>query len=66
MKEKNEGNLLIKEVIIDAQKRKLESNWEGPYRIYQKLPHKAYKLQELEGLLYLGCGTHSIFDIIIV
>lgn len=49
--EMQEGDLILKEVIILAQQGKQQPNWEGPYLIYQKLPHGAYKLQELEGPL---------------
>lgn len=41
------GNLVLKKVVLPTQHGKLQTDGEGPYRIYHKLPHRAYKLQEL-------------------
>lgn len=45
----NRGDLVLKRVTDPINKRKLSPNWEGPYRIRQKLNNGAYKLETLEG-----------------
>lgn len=39
-----EGDLVLWQVVVPAQQGKLKSNWEEPYRLYQKLPYGVYKL----------------------
>lgn len=48
LREMQKVDLVLKKLVIPARQGKLQSNWEKPYHIYQKLPHGAYKLQELE------------------
>lgn len=45
--------MVLRMVIMSAQQGKLQPNWERPYRIYQKLPHEANKLEELDGRIIL-------------
>jgi len=44
-----EGDLALKQVVAPTIIGKLLPNWEGPYRIKEKLQHGAYKLEELDG-----------------
>lgn len=64
--EMQEGDLVLQEAVLPIQQRKMQANQEGPYCRYQKLPHEAYQLQELEGPLLPRHETLSIFNIIIV
>lgn len=50
-REMQEADLVLSHDVLPAQQRKLQPNWEGPYFIFQKLPHGAYKLEEMDGQL---------------
>lgn len=45
-----EGDLVLKKIFDIHKNGKLSLNWEGPYRIKQKLNNGAYKLENLEGI----------------
>lgn len=45
-----DGDLVLKKITDTQMKRKIFSNWEGPYWIRHKLNNGAYKLENLEGL----------------
>jgi len=44
-----EGDLVLKQVVASTRIGKLMPNWEGPYKIKEKLSHGAYKLEEMSG-----------------
>jgi hypothetical protein len=48
-REMKEGDLVLKQVVAPTRIGKLLPNWEGSYRIREKFPHGAYKLEELSG-----------------
>jgi len=48
-REMKEGDLVLKQVVAPTRIGKLMLNWEGPYRIKEKLSHGAYKLEEMNG-----------------
>lgn len=50
-REMRKGDLVLMLVVVPAQQGKLQPNYKGSYLIFHKLPHKAYKLQELDGQL---------------
>lgn len=50
-KEMQKDDLFLRQVVIPACIGKLKPNKEGPYRIFQKLPYGAYKLEEVDGRL---------------
>lgn len=43
-----EANLVLRQVVVSAHQGKLQHSWKGSYHIYHKLPHIAYKLEELD------------------
>lgn len=43
----HEGDLVVKKVINPTKRGKLDLNWEGPYRVRQRLNKRAYKLESL-------------------
>lgn len=47
---KREGDLVLKKVTDPTNKDKLSPNWEGPYRVRDKLDKGAYKLENLDGI----------------
>lgn len=44
-----EGDMVLRQVVASTRMGKLLPNWEGPYRIKEKLPQGAYKLEEMDG-----------------
>jgi hypothetical protein len=48
-REMKEGDLVLKQVVSPTRIGKLMPNWEGPYKIKDKLSHGAYKLEEMNG-----------------
>lgn len=44
------GDFVLKKITSTEKKGKFSLNWEGPYRIRQKLNNVAYKLENLEGV----------------
>jgi len=48
-REMKEGDLALKQVVALTRIGKLMPNWEGPYKIKEKLSHRAYKLEEKNG-----------------
>lgn len=46
----HKGDLVLKKVIDPKKKGKLDPNWEGPSRVFQRLNKWAYKLESLEGV----------------
>jgi hypothetical protein len=48
-REMKEGDLVLKQVVAPTRIGKLFPNWEVPYRVREKFPHGAYKLEEISG-----------------
>lgn len=46
-REMQEGNVVLRQVVIPTWSKNLLPKWQGLYQIYQKLPHDAYKHEEL-------------------
>ena len=44
------GDLVLKRITNPTKKGKLSPNWEGPFRVLEKLHNGAYKLETLEGI----------------
>lgn len=60
-----EGDLELKQMVTYTKLGNLLLNLEGSYRIYKKLPHVAYKLEELDERLNPRTWNWLILDIII-
>lgn len=52
-----EGALVLRQVVMPTHPWKLQPDLEGPYHIYQKFPHRAYKLMELDEWIILILET---------
>lgn len=50
-RETQEGELVLRQVVLLAHKGKLQPNWKKLYHIFQKLSHGGCKLQKLDGQL---------------
>lgn len=47
------GDPMLRQVVVPTQLGKLRPKWDDPYSICHKLPHEAYKLEELNERLIL-------------
>lgn len=46
-REMKEGDMVLKHVVVPTKFRKLLFDWEGPYKVCEKLSHGIYRLEEL-------------------
>lgn len=46
-----EGELVLRNIVVPGKQGKLQPNKERPFHIFHKLPHAAYKLEDLDGRL---------------
>ena len=43
------GDLVLKKTVPAGEAKKLQPNWEGPYRVIKVIAGGAYDLEEMEG-----------------
>jgi len=64
-REMKEGEFVLKQVVTPTRIGKLMPNWDGPYKIKEKLSHGAYRLGMHSTCVTTSIELHCLFFIII-